>query len=146
MDARNNNGDTPLHLASKGGQLEPVRTLLEANCDPNLKNELSFTPLELAFLNGLEKVFKFLQNRTNEKPRSLEELQSIGAVDGKLLDKAAAIENLESSRVIKSSSSPKRESMSVVVEEDTKVKKFSSNKVSDDQSDISKTVCEEDKI
>ena len=77
LNARNNNLDTPLHLACQSGHLEAVRTLLDAKSDPSLKNQLTFTPLEVAFLNGHDKVYKFIQNRTHQLPRTLQELQSI---------------------------------------------------------------------
>ncbi|XP_078369560.1 uncharacterized protein LOC144653446 isoform X1 [Oculina patagonica] len=49
VNARNKLGRTALHLAAKVGNLENLRTLLDAGCDRNIKDKLGFTAVGLAF-------------------------------------------------------------------------------------------------
>ncbi|XP_014225672.1 ankyrin-1-like [Trichogramma pretiosum] len=48
VDARNDFGETPLHLAAKGGHRDLVRWLLRKGADPNAVNEIGLTCLHRA--------------------------------------------------------------------------------------------------
>ena len=49
VNARNKLGRTALHLASKQGNLQNLKMLLDAGCDRNIKDKLGFTAVGLAF-------------------------------------------------------------------------------------------------
>ena len=51
-NARNEDGDTPLHIAAWNGQTEAIAALLDAGADPNARNEDGDTPLHIAAWNG----------------------------------------------------------------------------------------------
>ena len=48
IDYQDENGDTPLSKACNEGRYEIVNLLLSANADPNIKNNISQSPLEIA--------------------------------------------------------------------------------------------------
>jgi ankyrin repeat protein len=48
VNVRDNDGDTPLHCAAIGGQLEAARILLGLNVEVNSRNDKGSTPLHLA--------------------------------------------------------------------------------------------------
>ena len=52
IEAKDNNGFTPLHLASENGSLVCVKHLLELGADWTVKNASQKTPLQLASHNG----------------------------------------------------------------------------------------------
>ena len=54
IDAKDQNGNTPLHLAALMGFAELTKELLEWGADPNMVNGNGQLPLELALLKGLE--------------------------------------------------------------------------------------------
>ncbi len=60
VTARNNHGDTALHLASRNGHTEVVRALLAAGADVNAKGPNSLTPLSFASLRGHAEVVSSL--------------------------------------------------------------------------------------
>ncbi|KAJ7371186.1 hypothetical protein OS493_027296 [Desmophyllum pertusum] len=49
VNARNKLGRTALHLAAKQGNIQNLRTLLDAGSDRNIKDKLGFTAVGLAF-------------------------------------------------------------------------------------------------
>jgi ankyrin repeat protein len=53
VDAVDNTGRTPLHLASQCGHLEVVRLLIKHGADANTKNWSQMTPLHLASSSGI---------------------------------------------------------------------------------------------
>ena len=48
LEARDNAGDVPLHIACRAGALECVRLLLETAADPQAKNNMGETPSDCA--------------------------------------------------------------------------------------------------
>jgi hypothetical protein len=48
VDARDDGGNTPLHLASERGDVNMVETLLKCDADPNSKNSRGDTPMHSA--------------------------------------------------------------------------------------------------
>ena len=48
LEARDNAGDVPLHVACRAGALECVRLLLETAADPQAKNNMGETPSDCA--------------------------------------------------------------------------------------------------
>ena len=56
----NDDGETPLHLCSRAGNLEVVKFLLEKGVDIALRNNYGQTPLHLSSENGKLEVVKFL--------------------------------------------------------------------------------------
>lgn len=65
-DKKDNNGDTPLHLAVKANQLDVVRTLINHNATINLRGSGKSTPLHIAAKFGYEECMKALiENKAN---------------------------------------------------------------------------------
>lgn len=62
IDARDQNGNTPLHLAALMGLAELTEKLLKWGADPNMVNGNGQLPLELALVKGLERD----DNRTSQ--------------------------------------------------------------------------------
>jgi cytohesin len=60
LNAKNEGGWTPLHLAALNGRVDIVATLLEHGADPNVQDKFSRTPLHLAALNGHIDVVRLL--------------------------------------------------------------------------------------
>ncbi|KAH9991577.1 ankyrin repeat-containing domain protein [Russula vinacea] len=58
--AQNEDGETPLHLASQEGQVEAVCMLLQHGADVNAQNKNGLTPFRLALQGGLEEVTRVL--------------------------------------------------------------------------------------
>eukprot|EP00960_Hanusia_phi_P030556 748704-Hanusia_phi.AAC.3 len=62
VTAKNNMGNTPLHLASACGDLNTVRKLCMAKADVNSRSHKGRTPLFIAAENGSREVLAFLLN------------------------------------------------------------------------------------
>ena len=63
VDAKNNEGNTPLHIATEEGLDEIVSTLLENNANVNSRNNFQETPIDLYYKNKYvsnERVIKLL--------------------------------------------------------------------------------------
>lgn len=60
VNARDTNGQTPLHMAAERGYLASVKTLLTRNADVKLANTNGLTPTMLAARNGKPEVLKYL--------------------------------------------------------------------------------------
>ena len=60
INARDNRGQTPLHIASMRGHTEMVKQLLNATADSNVKDESGRTALHIAAENGCVKVVEIL--------------------------------------------------------------------------------------
>ena len=79
VNARNKLGRTALHLASKLGNLQNLKKLLDAGCDRNIKDKLGFTAVGLAFKfnqKGSADVllhYKPRRNRSSSKESVLDE-------------------------------------------------------------------------
>ena len=61
-------GDTPLHIASAKGHLAMVKYLLECKCDPQYKNNTGNTPMNCAALEGHLNILQFLITEKNHSP------------------------------------------------------------------------------
>lgn len=57
---KNHKGETPLHVACIKGNLDRVRSLLEANATPNTKDNAGWTPLHEAVNHGYTEVVELL--------------------------------------------------------------------------------------
>ncbi len=60
LNAKNEGGWTPLHLAALNGRVDIVASLLEHGADPNVQDKFGRTPLHLAALNGHVDVVRLL--------------------------------------------------------------------------------------
>lgn len=60
INDENEDGDSPLHLASSNGRTEVVQVLLQASADVEARNTLLWTPLDCASANGHLDVCKLL--------------------------------------------------------------------------------------
>ncbi|XP_031215986.1 ankyrin repeat domain-containing protein 31 isoform X3 [Mastomys coucha] len=56
ISTRNAKGESPLHVASRGGNLSLVKVLIEAGADVNLKDNAGWTPLHKASSGGFDDV------------------------------------------------------------------------------------------
>jgi len=61
-------GNTPLHLAVKYDNYDAAAHLLEKGADPKLKNNVGFTPIELAAQRNLHPVKNLIQSYLDGKP------------------------------------------------------------------------------
>jgi len=78
--------DTPLHTVCSWGEVEPVKTLLQAGADVNARGDLGSTPLFNAVIGGNENVVKLLLSyganknlRNDENWSVLEYAESTGS-------------------------------------------------------------------
>lgn len=60
VNAIDNAGSSPLHIAAEIGDIANVTTLLEHGANPNLHNKGGYTPLHLAVKEGLEDIVSIL--------------------------------------------------------------------------------------
>lgn len=60
VNARSNNGDTPLHVAANEGHKDVAELLLANNADVKAKSNGGYTPLYFAAFNGSEDVAELL--------------------------------------------------------------------------------------
>lgn len=51
VNARDNNGDSPLHKAAGAGRFKAIQSLLALGADPNARNSHGRTPVEVVFYN-----------------------------------------------------------------------------------------------
>jgi ankyrin repeat protein len=66
VNAKNEKGSTPLHLASYKGHLEMVKFLLEKGADIEAENGSGFTSLQLAVYGGHRNVAEFLIDKGSD--------------------------------------------------------------------------------
>ena len=62
IDKTDNNGQTALHLAAKYNKLDSVKELIRLNANPNIKDNSSLTPIDIAEFEGYEDIYEFLNN------------------------------------------------------------------------------------
>ena len=62
-NARDNDGNTPLHLASRNGHVEVAEMLLDLGVDPNARNNYNTIPLHFASQGGHLKLVQMLLDR-----------------------------------------------------------------------------------
>lgn len=60
VNARNKDGNTPLHLALKNGNGEVARFLIKKGADCNVPNEKQVTPMQIAVEKGMDEVLPFM--------------------------------------------------------------------------------------
>lgn len=66
IDQQNIGGATALHLAARGGNLEIVKTLIENNANPNIKDNEGWTPLMRAVIaHNSEAISYLLDNKAD---------------------------------------------------------------------------------
>ena len=63
MDARDNDGNTPLHGAAREGQAETVALLLDRGADVNARDKDGGTPLHTAAVKGHTKAARIILNK-----------------------------------------------------------------------------------
>ena len=60
VDARNNNGETPLHLCVRNGRVDVLKSLLENGASTDVVNRAGQTPLHIAAKNGSMQMLELL--------------------------------------------------------------------------------------
>ena len=85
LEARDNAGDVPLHVACRAGALECVRLLLETAADPQAKNNMGETPSDCASGHVLALVAEYAPPPPNDEAFDL---------GGDAVDRRARIEVL----------------------------------------------------
>ena len=63
VHARNNDGETPLHLASKGGYIYNMRLLVDRGADVDAQDNNNLTPLHLASLLSIREAQEWVRSR-----------------------------------------------------------------------------------
>jgi ankyrin repeat protein len=77
VNARNLDGNTPLHLACLWGHMDIVRLLIETGAELNTRDDSDCTPLHLTCFRGLTEIARFLiehgadVNASNDYGRTL---------------------------------------------------------------------------
>jgi ankyrin repeat protein len=69
IDARTNDGWTPLHVAANEGREEPVQFLLENKADINAKTSRGWTPLHLALKRNKKQIVQMYKGYVAEMLR-----------------------------------------------------------------------------
>jgi ankyrin repeat protein len=63
VSAKNNDGNTPLHLAAIGGFADVARLLVAEKADINARNRIDYTPANEAAQNGHTEMVGLLRRR-----------------------------------------------------------------------------------
>ena len=66
INERDTNGDTPLHIACKAGNLNTCKLLLDRHCEIDLLNDNGDTALHVACRHGNNQVYKEVLNRGSD--------------------------------------------------------------------------------
>ena len=61
MNARNSNGDTPLHRALEEGRIREAKYLLRKGADYNVPNNSQVTPIQIAVEKGMDEVLQLME-------------------------------------------------------------------------------------
>lgn len=62
IDKTDNNGQTALHLAVWHNKYDSVEELIRLNANPNIKDDYSRLPIDIAEFEGYEEIYNFLNN------------------------------------------------------------------------------------
>ena len=62
VNAKDGNGQTPLHVAARNNSLEVAELLISSGAEVNAKDNRGETPLHLAAWNGHQKMKELLQS------------------------------------------------------------------------------------
>ena len=62
IDKTDNNGQTALHLAVQYNKYDSVEELIRLNANPNIKDNESRLPIDIAEYEGYEEIYQFLNN------------------------------------------------------------------------------------
>ncbi|MGC8924180.1 MAG: ankyrin repeat domain-containing protein, partial [Candidatus Micrarchaeia archaeon] len=58
VNAKDNDGWTPAHWATRNGHLEPLKVLIENGADVNSKDKYDWTPFDLAKTDEIKQILK----------------------------------------------------------------------------------------
>ena len=62
IDKTDNNGQTALHWAVQYNEYDSVEELIRLNANPNIKDDYSRLPIDIAENEGYEEIYQFLNN------------------------------------------------------------------------------------
>ena len=62
IDKTDNNGQTALHWAVQYNKYDSVEELIRLNANPNIKDDYSRLPIDIAEYEGYEEIYQFLNN------------------------------------------------------------------------------------
>lgn len=62
IDKTDINGQTALHLAVRHNKYDSVKELIRLNANPNIKDNYSLTPIDIAEFEGYEDIYEFLSS------------------------------------------------------------------------------------
>ena len=88
VNAKNNNGYTPLHNAAGYSEAAVAKLLIDNGAEVNAKNKFGNTPLDIARKERNSEVAKLLADRAQAAPKGTEAKGKCGDVVVKLLNKA----------------------------------------------------------
>lgn len=67
FDQKNSSGNSPLHWATLNGNIDCVKVLIEAGCDPLCENSFGISPIDEAVKTGRQDILEYFAEVLNHQ-------------------------------------------------------------------------------